>query len=112
MTAPVPARVTVWGELRGEKRLPGVLRVLVGGQHAGAIFRDDGEPGVNGPWKGQVHGLRPTPATSHGTACEALAAVLGSSWARRLGARKASRVFWSDKASRLVARANRPGGAR
>ena len=40
MSAPEPVRVSCWGELRGEKKIPGLLRVLVGGQHAGAIMRD------------------------------------------------------------------------
>ena len=35
VSAPAPVQVSVWGELRGEQKLPGVLRVLVGGQHAG-----------------------------------------------------------------------------
>jgi hypothetical protein len=39
---PAPVHVSRWGELRGErKRRPGtVLRVLVGGQHAGTLARD------------------------------------------------------------------------
>ena len=78
--APEPVYVAAWGELRGEnKRLPGVLRVLVGGQHAGAVQR------TTGGWTAQAHGLRPTPETTHATAEEALRALLRSSWARRLG---------------------------
>ena len=49
MSAPEPVSVTVWGELRAEKRIP----------------------------------------------------------ARRLGARAASRVHWSERATRLVARVSR-----
>jgi len=63
VTAPEPATVTAWAEAPGARSLPGVLRVLVGGQHVGAIFRDDSEP--SGPWIAQVHGLRPSPSTSH-----------------------------------------------
>jgi len=37
--AAAPARVTCWGELRGERPMPGVLRVLVAGQSAGGIER-------------------------------------------------------------------------
>jgi len=51
----VPARVTCWGELRGERPLPGVLRVLVDGQSAGGIERaGDG-------WRVLVHGRVPRP---------------------------------------------------
>lgn len=43
MTSPAAqVAVSCWGELVAEKRLPGVLRVLVDGQHAGAIWREDG----------------------------------------------------------------------
>ena len=31
-----------WGELPAERKMPGVFRVLVGGQHAGAIERHEG----------------------------------------------------------------------
>jgi len=95
------------GELRDEKKkMPNVLRVLVGPQHAGAIERTaDG-------WTAQAHGLRPTPETAHATAGEALRAVLRSSWARRLGARKRSSVHWSAKARALAARSPRSGEAR
>jgi hypothetical protein len=98
-----PVHVAAWGELHGEKkRLPGVLRVLVGGQHAGAVARTaDG-------WTAQAHGLRPTPETSHPTAEDAVRALLRTSWARRLGARAASHVYWSDAARREAAK----GGAR
>lgn len=101
MSVPEPVSVTVWGELRAEKRIPGALRVLVGGQHAGAIAHGDGS------WTAQAHGLRQSQPTRHDTAAEALAAVLRSPWARRLGARAASRVHWSERATRLVARVSR-----
>lgn len=101
MTAVPPAPVTVsrWGELPAGRKLPGtVLRVLVGGQHAGAAEHD----GI--AWTAQVHGpglVRP--ATVHATAAEAVAAVVRSGWARRLGARAASPVHWSDRATRAAA---------
>jgi hypothetical protein len=101
VSAPEAVSVTVWGELRAEKRIPGALRVLVGGQHAGAIAHGDGA------WTAQAHGLRQSQPTRHDTTAEALAVVLRSPWARRLGARAASRVHWSDRATRLVARASR-----
>jgi hypothetical protein len=33
LSAPEPVRVSVWGELRGERKAPGVLRVLVADGH-------------------------------------------------------------------------------
>jgi len=59
VSAPEPVSVTVWGELRAEKRIPGALRVLVGGQHAGAIAHGDGA------WTAQAHGLRQSQPTRH-----------------------------------------------
>jgi hypothetical protein len=98
MNAPVPVAVKAWGELRGERNLPGALHILVAGQHAGGAER------VGGEWLAFAgYAERPT---VHATAGEAVGAVLKSSWARKLGARKASRVYWSDKATR------RAGGAR
>ena len=38
--------------------------------------------------------------TEHATADGAVRAVVRSAWARRLGARAASRVTWSDRAQR------------
>lgn len=104
MSAPGPVRVTCWGELRGEKKLPGVLRVLVDGQHAGAIMRD------GAMWRAghQVRVLGPVTETEHGSADEALTRVLRSGFARRLGARAASPAYWSDKARRAASR----GGSR
>lgn len=102
-TDPKPVSVTKWGELRADRPIPNCLRVLVGGQHAGAVWHEDGA------WRAQAHGLKPGPQTSHQGAEDALAALLRSSWARRLGARAASRVFWSAKASRA---AGRMAGAR
>jgi hypothetical protein len=104
MSAARAVRVTCWGELRGEKKLPGVLRVLVDGQHAGAIMRD------GGVWRAghQARVLGPVAETEHASPEEALARVLRSGFARRLGARAASSVYWSDKARRAASR----GGAR
>ena len=90
--------MSVWGELRGERKAPGVLRVLVAGQHAGAIQRDGNR------WEAQAGGPRPSRPTSHASAEEALQAVVRSAWARRLGARAASRVIWTDRARRTIAR--------
>jgi hypothetical protein len=100
VSGPAPVAVTCWGELRGEKKLPWVLRVLVDGQHAGAIERD------GTVWRAghQARVLGPFRETEHATAEDALRAVLRSGFARRLGARAASRVHWSDKARRAVDR--------
>jgi hypothetical protein len=99
-----PVTVARWGELRGERKLPGtVLRVLVGGQHAGGIERK------RKTWLA-VHQSRPLGryrATEHATVEEALRAVLRSGFARLLGARTASPVHWSDNAQRAARR----GGA-
>lgn len=101
MSAPEPVAVKAWGELPGQRNLPGALQVLVAGQSVGGA-----EP-VAGQWRATWY----TAAfrdrfTEHATAEEAFAAVLASGFARRLGARKASRVYWSEKAKR------RAGGAR
>jgi hypothetical protein len=84
VTAPAaaPARVSCWGELRAERKLPGVLRVLVDGQHAGAFWRE-------GPvWhaRHQARVLGQARETEHASADDALRAVLRSGFARRLGA--------------------------
>jgi hypothetical protein len=97
----------VWGEGRGEKKLSGnVLRVLVGGQAAGAVWRD------GAAWTAQSYRVAPSLTqprqASHPSADEAVRAVARSGWARRLGARAASDLYWSDKARRVVSR----GGAR
>jgi hypothetical protein len=98
-----PVSVSCWGELRGEKKIPGAFRVLVGGQHAGAVHREESG------WIAEVHGLRQTAPATHETADAAVQAVLRSCWGRRLGARAASRICWTDKATRAAART---GGAR
>lgn len=103
--AAAPVSVTVWGELRGERKLPGtVLRVLVAGQSAGGVEL------VDGAWRATWYAA-PTRAgtmrdrcTEHATAEDAVRAVVRSAWGRRLGARAASRVAWSAKARRAAAR--------
>jgi hypothetical protein len=102
---PGPVTVRIWGEGRAEKMLPSIIRVLVAGQHGGAIQRTpDG-------WEAQVHGIQEgwrdaSEPTTHDTAAEAVQAILRSSWGRKLGARAASRVYWSDRAARLAAKAS------
>jgi hypothetical protein len=102
---PAPVHVSRWGELRGERKRPGtVLRVLVGGQHAGTLARDGhGWQAVHQAWA--LAGYR---VTGCATVEEALRAVLRSGFARQLGARAASRVTWSARARRAAVR----GGAR
>jgi hypothetical protein len=99
---PKPVSVSCWGELLGERKVAGVFRVLVAGQQAGAFQR------AGSGWEAQVHGLRRTEPTTHESADDALRAIVRSAWARRLGARAASRVYWSDRARRAARR----GGAR
>ncbi len=112
MTAPAgkPVSVTAWAELASKKyeirKIPAsarALRVLAGGQHAGAVWHEDGT------WHAQAHGLKPGPVSDHQDAAEAVTALLRSAWARRLGARAGSAVFWSAKANRA---ASRTAGAR
>jgi hypothetical protein len=98
-----PVSVSAWGELPGHRKLPGVLQILVGGQHAGAIERDGDV--WRASWQARVSSR--ITQTEHQTAVDALTAVLRSGFARRLGARKTSRVSWSQTASRLVAAAYR-----
>ena len=95
MNVPEPAAVKAWGELPGQRNLPGALQVLVAGQSVGGA-----EP-VGAEWRAcwYTAAFRDR-CTAHPTAEEAVAAVLASGLARRLGARKASRVYWSDKARR------------
>lgn len=109
MTAPAaaPAAVSCWGELRAERKVPGVLRVLVDGQHAGAVEYRGGAWAAS--WHTARYGLGPSSdrVTEHATAEDAVRAVIRSGWARHLGARAASRVHWSDRARCL---AGRPAG--
>jgi hypothetical protein len=100
MSVPEPVHVGTWDETRlrrRDKRQPGVLRILVGGQHAGVVHHSQSG------WAAQVHGLRHTPVTFHDTAGDAITAVVRSSWARRLGYRAASRTCFSLAASRVLA---------
>jgi hypothetical protein len=94
------ARVTVWGELPAERRLPGVLRVLVAGQHAGAVQHD-----VDRGWIAQWYTASQRDRyTVYPSAESAIRAVPASGFARRLGARTATRLTYSDEARRLLAR--------
>ena len=99
-----PAAVTCWGDLPGERKLPGVLRVLVDGQHAGAVEYRAGA--WVACWHTAAYGrsLSSDPATEHRSAEDAVRAVIRSGWARRLGARAASRVHWSAAARRAATR--------
>jgi len=84
--------------------MPGVLGILVAGQAAGAFYRAG--DGWASQWYTAAYRDR---ITEHPTAEEAMRAVIRSGWARRLGARAASRVHWIDRARRL---ASRPQAAR
>lgn len=92
--------VSAWGELRGERKLPGCVRVLVDGQSAGGAER------VGQSWRAcwMTAQMRDR-ITEHATAEEAVAAVVRSGWARRLGARKASRITWTARARRMAGEA-------
>jgi hypothetical protein len=95
--------VSAWGELPAERKLPGALRVLVDGQSAGGTER------TGDAWRACWYDARHRDRiTEHAIAAEAVAAVLASGWARKLGARKASPVHWTAKANRLAAK----GGAK
>ena len=105
-----PVSVTAWAELapRGGAKLPGCLRVLVNGQHAGGAERR-GDSWV-AYWHARTRaGSLRDRETQHASAEEAVMAVIRSPWARRLGGRASSRVYWSAKAGKLAGRA---GGAR
>jgi hypothetical protein len=106
-----PVSVTAWAELapRGGAKLPGCLRVLVDGQSAGGCERK-GDLWVACWYAGMTgSGRMRDRLTEHATAEEAVKAVSRSPWARRLGARASSRVYWSAKAGKLAGVA---GGAR
>lgn len=102
MSAAGSVTVPAWGELHGERKVPGVLRVLIAGQSVGAIQRTrDG-------WEAQARGLRPSRPATHASAGDALQAIiLRSSWARKLSARTASGVYWSGRATQLAAKTYR-----
>jgi hypothetical protein len=71
----------------------------VAGQHVGAIWRSEDRT-----WRAhhQARVLGPARQTEHASAEEALRAVLRSGFARKLGARAASRVSWTDRACRIA----------
>jgi hypothetical protein len=115
MNTSEPVSVSAWGERRGETRPPGpaILRVLVAGQHVGAFWRDGAASRWDTcptSWVSEWYPARGPVALTvprqvqHATADEALRAVLHSGWARKLGARAASPVYWSDRANRLAAK--------
>lgn len=100
MSAPVS--VSAWGEKarRGERKLP-ALRILVAGQYVAAVWRE------GGTWSARYHlgspnSYRTAEAHGHETADAAVKAALRRGLARQLGARSASRVFWSEKARKLA----------
>jgi hypothetical protein len=106
VSAAPPVAVMRWRDLPGARKgMPaGLLAVLVAGQHAGAIAREgDGWVACH-----QARTLAPARETEHATAEEAVRAVLRSGFARYLGARAASRVYWSTAATRVAGQ----GGAR
>ena len=97
IVTPAFVSVSKWGEAPGDRTLPGCLRVLVDGQAAGGAER------VGESWRACFYtaGFRDR-ITEHATADDAVAAVISSGWARRLGARKASPVRWTSKARRMA----------
>jgi len=102
---PEPVAVRCWGELPAERTLPGVLRVLVAGQAAGGFYRAGDCWAAS--WYTAAYRDR---ISEHPTAEEAMRAVMRSGWARRLGARAGSPVYWSERARRLAARPQRATG--
>lgn len=107
MSAPVA--VAVWRDLPGARKVPaGILAVLVAGQYAGAIARD------GQVWRAacQSRALAPARESSHPSADAALSAVLRSGFARRLGARADSAVYWTPGARRVSMRSPRTCPAR
>lgn len=105
-----PVSVTAWSELarRGERKLP-ALRVLVAGQYVVAVWHE------HGTWQaryhlGSPHSYRTAETHGHETAEAAVTAALRRGLARQLGARAASRVFWSEKARKLACRPAETGG--
>jgi hypothetical protein len=91
--------VSAWGELPAERKLPGCLRVLVNGQSVGGAER------VGAAWRAVWHTAAfKDRVTVHTTAELAVATVIASGWARRLGARASSPIRWTAKANRLGGR--------
>jgi hypothetical protein len=84
-----------------------VLRVLVEGQHVGAVERVGDV--VAAQWYAALRpgGTMRDRYTEHGSVDEAVRAVLRSGFARQLGARADSRVSWTDKARRRAAQSTR-----
>jgi hypothetical protein len=77
-----PVSVPAWAELarRRDPKIPAsaqALRVLVGSQHAGAVWTEDGT------WHAQAHGIRSGAVSDHPEAGDALITLLRSPWARR-----------------------------
>jgi hypothetical protein len=107
--AGMPVSVTCWGELRGDRALPGCLRVLVDGQSAGGAERKGDS------WAAYWYaGMSPSGAlrdrvSEHATAEEAVRAVVRSPWARRLGARASSRFRGRRKRSGWQDVGHKPG---
>lgn len=103
MNGPEPVAVRGYGEAAGQKNIPDALTVLVAGQSVGGAERVEG--GWLATWYKRSRS-RHAYTSPHPTAEDAVAAVLASGFARGLGARKTSRVYWSERAKR------RAGGAR
>jgi len=78
------------------------------GKHTTLVNGSRGEDGAMWYAGHQARVLGPVTETEHATAEEALKRVLRSGFARRLGARAVSPVYWSEKARRAASR----GGAR
>src|ERR1700691_4528638 len=100
----MPESVTCWGELRGDRALPGCLRVLVTGQPAGGAERKGDSWAAYWYVDMSPSGAMRDRISEHATAEEAVRAVVRSPWVRRLGARASSPLSWSSKAIRLAGR--------
>ena len=99
MTAPQPATVRCGGEGEAKQRRPGLLRVLIADQEVGTVAYVEGTWVAHGRTRAGRHNM-----TKHSNAESAVSVVVHSGWARRLGARAASRVDWSEQARRMVSR--------
>lgn len=73
-----PVSVTCWGELPAERKMPGALRVLVGGQHAGAVERRGATWAASWYAGMTASGSMRDRVTEHASAEEAVRAVLRS----------------------------------
>ncbi len=95
-----PLHVATWGEtVRHGGSLPGAVRLVIGGQDAGSVYR------AGSSWAARVTGE--TAATLHATAGDALTAVVLSPRGRRLGWRAASRMTFTLAASQVLTEAGR-----